>query len=118
MYTVSAASLTKEMALVESVDNQIGYELEPESKPALLTYTTELLLDLEKEMHLRDTQLKNRDSELMRNIQIIDNLYNSRRYRIGKFFIQPIEIISLKLGLIDNPQNTSKTDNTNVNRAD
>lgn len=118
MDTVSAASLNKEMALVELVDNQIGYELEPESKPALLTYTTELLLDLEREVYLRDSQLISRDEELKKNIQMIENLYASRRYRIGRFFIRPVEIVSLKLGIIQEPQRPSNSSPSSLKWTD
>ena len=118
MYTVSAASLIKEIAFVESVDNQISYELEPESKPALLTYTAELLLELEKEMHLRDSQLISRDEELKKNIRIIEELYASRRYRIGRFFIRPLETASLKLGIIREPQGPSNSSPENLEWTD
>lgn len=118
MYTVSAASLTKEMALVESVDNQIGYELELESKPALLAYSLELLLVLEKEIYLRDSQLIRRDEELKKNIRMIEDLYDSQRYRIGRFIIRPLEIVLLKLGIIKEPQRPSYSSLANLERTD
>lgn len=118
MYSVSADFLTEEVDRIESIDNVIGLALQHQSIPALKSYAQELIYELENEIFKRDTQLKNRDSELKKNIQIIDNLYNSRRYQIGKFIIRPIEIVSLKLGLVDNPQNISQADDTNMNRAD
>lgn len=118
MYMVSAESFVTEIALVESVDNQIGYELEPESKAALLSHMTELLRDLENEILLRDSQLILRDLEIKKNIQIIDNLYLSHRYQIGKFLIRPVEVVARKLGIIEESQNSSKNRAASANWTD
>ena len=97
MNVVSADSLTQEIMLVQSVDNQIGSELQGKSKPALLAFTEDRLFQLEKEISLRDAELLIRDAELFKNIEIINSLYESYRYRIGRFFVRPIEAVALKL---------------------
>lgn len=107
MYLVSADSLAQEIALVQSVDNQIGSKLQDKSKPALLAYTEERLFQLEKEISIRD-------GELIRNIGIINDIYKSYRYRIGRFLVRPIEVVSLKLGIIKESHDFS---NANVSNA-
>lgn len=107
MYLIYANSLTQEIALVQSVDNQIGSKLQGKSKPALLAHTEERLFQLEKE-------ISSRDIELIKNIEIINDIYESYRYRIGRFLVRPIEVVSLKLGIIKVPKNFS---NANVSNA-
>ena len=107
MNVVSADSLTQEIMLVQSVDNQIGSELQGKSKPALLAFTEDRLFQLEKE-------ISSRDVELIRNIEIINDIYGSYRYRIGKFLVRPIELVLLKLGIIREPQNFSKANVANA----
>ena len=111
MYTVSAASLNKEMSLVEAVDNQIGYELGPESKPALLLYSEERLFQLEKELSIRDM-------ELIKNVKIINDVYESYRYRTGRFLIKPVELVLLKLRMIKPPKSNSNFGDTSLKRTD
>lgn len=114
MNVVSADSLTQEIMLVQSVDNQIGSELQGKSKPALLAFTEDRLFQLEKEKSSRDVELISRDVELIRNIEIINDIYGSYRYRIGKFLVRPIELVLLKLGIIKEPQNFSKANVANA----
>lgn len=97
MYVIYANSLTQEIALVQSVDNQIGSKLQDKSKPALLAHTEERLFQLEKELSIRD-------GELIRNIQIINGIYKSYRYQIGRFLVRPLEVVLLKLQIIKEPQ--------------
>ena len=111
MDTVSADSLTKEMVLVESVDNQIGYALESEAKPALLSYTEERLFQLEQEVSIRDV-------ELIKNIEIINDLYESYSYRTGRFLIKPVELVLLKLRMIKPPKSNSNFGDTSLKRND
>ena len=105
MHVVSADSLTQEIVLVQSVDNQIGSELQVKSRPALLAYTEERLFQLEKE-------ISSRDAELIKNIDIINDIYESYRYRIGRFLVRPIEVASLKLGIVKDPQNFSNANSS------
>jgi hypothetical protein len=99
MQTVEARKLTLDLRLVESADLQIGYELQKESKPELLVHLEELLLEVESELNRRNVQLQNRDLELIENINVINHLYSSYRYRVGRFLIKPIESIAIRLGL-------------------
>lgn len=107
MHVVSADSLTQQILLVQSVDNQIGSELQDKSKPALLAYTEERLYQLEKE-------ISSRDVELIRNIEIINDVYKSYRYRIGRFLVRPIEVVFLKLGIENDPQNFSNASSSSA----
>ena len=107
MNVVFADSLTQEIMLVQSVDNQIGSKLQDKSKPALLAHTEELLFQLEKELSIRD-------GELIRNNQIINGIYKSYRYQIGRFLVRPLEVVSLKLGIIKDPQNFSNTNSSSA----
>jgi hypothetical protein len=112
MYTVSANSLKNQMMLLELTDSELGEQLQRESNPALLFYTEELLFKLEKDLFIRDSQLVNRDAELEKNIEIINLLYKSYRYRIGRFFIRPVEIVALKLGIMGHLRIYSKASHT------
>ena len=118
MYSVSADFLTEEVDRIESIDNEIGLALKHQSIPALKSYAQELLYELENEISKRDTQLKIREEDLKKNIRIIEELYDSRRYRIGRFFIRPLEIASLKLGIIREPQRPSNSSPANLKRTD
>jgi hypothetical protein len=109
METVEARKFTIDLAHVESIDLQIGEELQIESKPELFVHLEELLLEVESEVRLRDLELIKRDYELAKNINIIDGLYDSYRYRVGRFLVKPIEVIAIRLGLIT--ELTSRSDN-------
>jgi hypothetical protein len=109
MHVVEAKRWNRELNLVESVDTQVGYELEKESHPTLLVLTQDLLLQAESEVRLRDLELIKRDNELVKNINIIDGLYDSYRYRVGRFLVKPIEVIAIRLGLIT--ESTIHSDN-------
>ena len=118
MYVVSADFLTEEMDRIESIDDKIGLALKNESIPALKSYAQELLCELENEISKRDLQLKIRDQELRKNIRIIEDLYGSRRYRIGRFLIRPLEIASLKLGIIKQRESASNSTKPSLKRTD
>lgn len=93
MNTVKAEKWNRDLGFVESVDRQMGDELQKESNPVLLVHLEELLLKAESE-------LKFRDQELLKNIDIINGLYASYRYRVGRFLIKPIEILATRLRLM------------------
>jgi len=109
MQTVEAQKWTRDLGLLESVDRQIGDDLQKESHPTLLVLTQDLLLQAESEVRLRDLELIKRDNELVKNINIIDGLYDSYRYRVGRFLVKPIEVIAIRLGLIT--ESTIRSDN-------
>jgi hypothetical protein len=93
MHTVEAQTWNRDLGLVDSVDRKMGDELQKESNPVLLVHLEELLLKAESE-------LKFRDQELLKNIKIINGLYASYRYRVGRFFIKPIETVVTRLRLM------------------
>jgi hypothetical protein len=112
MHVVEAKKWNRELILVESVDSQVGDELQKESHPVLLNLTQDLLVKAESEVRLRDLELIKRDYELVKNINIIDGLYDSYRYRVGRFLVKPIEVIAIRLGLI--AESTSRSDNLKI----
>ncbi len=93
MHNVEAETLAKDLREMEYVDLQIGAEQKIPSNSARLVHVEDLLLQAEKE-------IKTRDLELLKNIGIINGLYSSYRYRIGRFLISPIEHIASRLGLM------------------
>lgn len=100
MQTVEAQKWNRDLGFIESVDRKIGEELEKEPRPNFKSQLEQLLLEVESELNQRNVQLKKRDEELIKNIDIITILYSSNRYRLGNFVIKPIEKIALKLGLV------------------
>ena len=112
MHVVEAEKWNRELILVESVDSQLGDEFQKESYPVLLSLTQDLLTKAESEVRLRDLELIKRDAELVKNIHIIDELYDSYRYRVGKFLVKPIEAIAIRLGIIT--ESTSGSGNLKI----
>jgi len=96
MHTVEAQKWSRDLGLVESVDRELGDELQKQSNPALLVHLGDLL-------QYAESELKCRDRELAKNIDIINELYASCRYRIGRFLIKPIEMIAIRLGMLPKP---------------
>jgi hypothetical protein len=101
MHIVEAQKWNRDLGFVDSVDRQMGNELQKESNPVLLVHLEELLLKAESE-------LKFRDQELLKNIEIITGLYASYRYRVGRFLIKPIETLAIRLRLM--PKSTADPD--------
>jgi hypothetical protein len=109
MQIVKAERWDRELILVESLDRKVGDELQKESHPVLLRLTQDLLVKAELEVRLRDSELVKRDYELVKNINIIDGIYTSYRYRVGRFLVRPIEVIANRLGLVKS--STTGSDN-------
>lgn len=95
MYVVDADTWTRDLSLIESIDQQMGEEMQMQSNPVLLFHIEELLLQAESELRVRDL-------ELVKNIKIINDLYASYRYRVGRFLVKPIETFTIKFGLMPN----------------
>jgi hypothetical protein len=100
MHNVEAETLAKDLREMEYVDLQIGAEQKIPSNSARLVHVEDLLLQAEKE-------IKTRDLELLKNIGIINDLYSSYRYRIGRFLISPMEHIANRLGLMPKSKTVS-----------
>ena len=107
MYSVEAETFAKDLREMEYVDLQIGAEQKIPSNSARLVHVEALLLQAEREIKTRDLEIKTRDLELLKNISIINDVYSSYRYRIGRFLISPMEHIGNRLGLMPKSKTVS-----------
>ena len=89
MTIVKSVSLTDKLTKIENLDSAIGSQAKVEARPFLISHLEEFLA-------FNDKQLIQRDFEIQKHASWIHEIYESKRYRLGNFFIQPIEWLLIK----------------------
>lgn len=85
----SAKSIQGDLDALVQVDEAIGSQAKGEARPFLISH-------LEDFLAINDKQLIERDLEIQKHARWIHDIYRSKRYRLGNFFIQPIEWLLIK----------------------
>lgn len=84
-----AKSIQGDLDALVLVDEAIGSQAKVEARPFLISHLEEFLA-------FNDKQLIQRDFEIQKHASWIHEIYESKRYRLGNFFIQPIEWLLIK----------------------
>jgi hypothetical protein len=89
MRQTALESVENELQLLAEVDEAIGSQAEFDARPFLISHIEEFLA-------FNDKQLIQRNFEIQKHARWIHEIYGSKRYRLGNFFIQPIEWLLIK----------------------
>ena len=89
MRQTALESVENELQLLAEIDEAIGSQAELDARPFLISHLEEFLA-------FNDKQLIQRDFEIQKHASWIHEIYESKRYRLGNFFIQPIEWLLIK----------------------
>jgi hypothetical protein len=107
MTVVNSVSLAGQLKELELMDSKIGDSVTEKSRPFLLLHLDEFL-------SISEQKIQDRDFEIQKHITWIHKIYQSRRYRLGNSIIRPIEIVLIRLGMID----PSEKDQNTMNRSE